>query len=99
MGRRSAIPQVAKRPGFELPLAATSVRRLLYFEYLDPHKRNELVPRLYESRKRILVTGGAGFLGSHLIDRLLKNGHEVLCIDNLFTGTKRNIEHLAGNTR
>ena len=52
------------------------------------------MPRLYESRKRILVTGGAGFLGSHLIDRLLGLGHEVLCADNLFTGTKRNIDHL-----
>jgi UDP-glucuronate decarboxylase len=50
--------------------------------------------RLYESRKRILITGGAGFLGSHLIDRLLGLGHEVLCADNLFTGTKRNIDHL-----
>ena len=57
------------------------------------------MPRLYESRKRILVTGGAGFLGSHLIDRLLKNGHEVLCIDNLFTGTKRNLEHLHAQSR
>ena len=55
--------------------------------------------RLYDSRKRILVTGGAGFLGSHLIDRLLGDGHEVLCADNLFTGTKRNIEHLIGNPR
>lgn len=53
--------------------------------------------RLYESCKRILVTGGAGFLGSHLIDRLLEQGHEVICADNLFTGTKRNIEHLHGN--
>ena len=50
--------------------------------------------RVYNSRKRILVTGGAGFLGSHLIDRLLLQGHEVLCVDNLFTGTKQNIEHL-----
>lgn len=50
--------------------------------------------RLYSSRKRILVTGGAGFLGSHLIDRLLSNGHEVICVDNLFTGSKRNIDHL-----
>ena len=41
-----------------------------------------------------MVTGGAGFLGSHLIDRLLDKGHEVLCVDNLFTGTKANIEHL-----
>ena len=52
------------------------------------------MPRLYDSRKRILVTGGAGFLGSHLMDRLLEQGHDVLCVDNLFTGTKRNIEHL-----
>jgi UDP-glucuronate decarboxylase len=55
--------------------------------------------RLYDSRKRILVTGGAGFLGSHLIDRLLDAGHEVLCVDNLFTGTKRNIEHLHAQPR
>ena len=53
--------------------------------------------RLYDSRKRILVTGGAGFIGSHLIDRLLDQGHEVLCADNLFTGSKRNIEHLYKN--
>ena len=55
--------------------------------------------RVYESRKRILVTGGAGFLGSHLVCRLLAQGHEVLCVDNLFTGTKRNIEHLFSNPR
>ncbi|WP_233252008.1 UDP-glucuronic acid decarboxylase family protein [Limnohabitans sp. Jir72] len=45
-------------------------------------------------RQRILVTGGAGFLGSHLIDRLIADGNEVICVDNLFTGSKRNIEHL-----
>jgi UDP-glucuronate decarboxylase len=55
--------------------------------------------RLYDSRKRILVTGGAGFLGSHLTDRLLEQGHEVICADNLFTGTKRNIEHLHSHPR
>ncbi len=47
--------------------------------------------------KRILVTGGAGFIGSHLCERLLKEGHEVLCVDNLFTGQKRNIIHLLDN--
>jgi len=55
--------------------------------------------RNYNSRKRVLVTGGAGFLGSHLIDRLLERGDEVVCADNLFTGSKRNIEHLHGNPR
>jgi UDP-glucuronate decarboxylase len=53
----------------------------------------------YNSSKRILVTGGAGFLGSHLIDRLLARGDEVICADNLFTGSKRNIEHVLDNTR
>lgn len=51
------------------------------------------------NRKRILVTGGAGFLGSHLTERLLEQGHEVICADNLFTGTKRNIERLHSNPR
>ena len=53
--------------------------------------------KLNKAEKRIMVTGGAGFLGSHLIDRLIKNGHEVLCVDNLFTGSKRNIEHHLSN--
>ena len=47
--------------------------------------------------KRILVTGGAGFLGSHLCERLLKDGHDVLCVDNYFTGNKKNILHLLDN--
>ncbi|MES2290517.1 MAG: UDP-glucuronic acid decarboxylase family protein [Pseudomonadota bacterium] len=55
--------------------------------------------RDYFSTKRILVTGGAGFLGSHLCDRLLAEGHDVLCVDNLFTGSKRNIEHLLQHPR
>ena len=48
-------------------------------------------------RKRVLVTGGAGFLGSHLCERLLAEGCDVLCVDNLFTGTKDNVAHLLGN--
>lgn len=48
-------------------------------------------------RKRVLVTGGAGFLGSHLCDRLIADGDDVICVDNLFTGSKENIRHLLGN--
>lgn len=55
--------------------------------------------RNYNTSKRVLVTGGAGFLGSHLCDRLMDQGHDVLCVDNFFTGTKRNIEHLLSNPR
>lgn len=44
--------------------------------------------------KRVLVTGGAGFLGSHLCDRLISAGHEVLCVDNYYTGTRANVAHL-----
>jgi UDP-glucuronate decarboxylase len=48
---------------------------------------------------RILITGGAGFLGSHLCDRLIEQGHEIICLDNFFTGRKANIQHLVGNPR
>jgi UDP-glucuronate decarboxylase len=57
------------------------------------------LPPISDSRKRILVTGGAGFLGSHLIDRLLGLGHEVICVDNLFSSTKRNLDHMHLNPR
>lgn len=53
--------------------------------------------RNFMERKRILVTGGAGFLGSHLCDRLIEQGNDVICLDNLFTGRKENIRHLSGN--
>ncbi|WP_035526989.1 UDP-glucuronic acid decarboxylase family protein [Haliea salexigens] len=51
------------------------------------------------SRPRVLVTGGAGFLGSHLCERLLADGHDVLCVDNFFTGSRDNVLHLLGNPR
>jgi UDP-glucuronate decarboxylase len=56
------------------------------------------LPR-YQPRLRTLVTGGAGFLGSHLIDRLLARGEDVVCVDNLYTGSKDHIEHLFGHPR
>ena len=55
--------------------------------------------RNYSTHRRVLVTGGAGFIGSHLVDRLLADGHDVLCVDNLFTGTRDNIAHLRGHER
>jgi UDP-glucuronate decarboxylase len=57
------------------------------------HLKSKTLPR------RILVTGGAGFIGSHLCERLLSDGHEVLCVDNYFTGSRSNIAHLLGNPR
>lgn len=53
----------------------------------------------FDVTKRVLVTGGAGFLGSHLCDRLVADGHEVLCVDNFYTSTKRNIAHLLSRPR
>jgi len=55
--------------------------------------------RSYNPHLKVLVTGGAGFLGSHLIDRLIERGHDVVCVDNYFTGSKRNVEHLLGHPR
>jgi UDP-glucuronate decarboxylase len=52
---------------------------------------------VYNAQRRILVTGGAGFLGSHLCELLLAGGHEVLCVDNFVTGARRNVEHLLSN--
>jgi UDP-glucuronate decarboxylase len=57
------------------------------------------MPRVYNAATRVLITGGAGFLGSHLCDRLIGDGHEVLCVDNLFTGTRANIRHLLDHPR
>ena len=51
------------------------------------------------SRLRILVTGGAGFIGSHLCERLVREGHDVVCLDNFFTGTRANIEGLLNRPR
>lgn len=53
--------------------------------------------RTYKDRKRVLVTGGAGFVGSHLVDKLMMDGHEVFVVDNYFTGRKRNIEQWLGH--
>jgi len=72
-------------------------KRISKLEQNSPRKYPK-VSRLSDAdRKRILITGGAGFVGSHLLDRLLMNGHEVTVVDNFFTGRKRNIEHWIGH--
>ncbi|XP_061167667.1 UDP-glucuronic acid decarboxylase 1-like [Saccostrea echinata] len=64
-------------------------------------KQNKIYPDVkflnYKDRKRILISGGAGFVGSHLVDRLMLEGHEVTVVDNFFTGRKRNVEHWIGH--
>ena len=66
---------------------------------ISPFKQNTTLSEMTMLNKKILVTGGAGFLGSHLCDRLIERGDEVLCVDNLFTGTKANIAHLLSHPR
>ena len=61
------------------------------------HTRAVDARSLKTTTKRILVTGGAGFLGSHLCDRFLSEGHEVICVDNFYSSTKQNIQHMMGN--
>jgi UDP-glucuronate decarboxylase len=65
-----------------------------YFCRAEEIERIEIQMKNYSSRPRVLVTGGAGFLGSHLCEKLLDDGRDVICIDNFFTGTKDNIAHL-----
>lgn len=71
--------------------------KILQLESRVPKTYPDVRFRNYLSRKRILITGGAGFVGSHLVDRLMLEGHEVIVVDNFFTGRKRNVEHWIGH--
>ncbi|XP_022900841.1 UDP-glucuronic acid decarboxylase 1 [Onthophagus taurus] len=71
--------------------------RLDRFESRVPKKYPQVKSLNYIARKRILITGGAGFVGSHLVDKLMYDGHEVIVVDNFFTGRKRNVEHWIGH--
>lgn len=77
----------------EIRKLKTRIRDLEYIKKKYP----EVTFLTYKDRKRILITGGAGFVGSHLVDRLMLQGHEVSVVDNFFTGRKRNVEHWIGH--
>ena len=70
-------------------------RQVKNIPYFCRHKTEEKAIDM----ERILVTGGAGFIGSHLCERLVREGNDVICLDNYFTGNKNNIRHLLGNDR
>uniref|UniRef100_A0A1B6DQ87 UDP-glucuronic acid decarboxylase 1 n=1 Tax=Clastoptera arizonana TaxID=38151 RepID=A0A1B6DQ87_9HEMI len=71
--------------------------KLLMLDARIPRAFPDVKHLSYRSKKRILVTGGAGFVGSHLVDRLMMMGHEVIVVDNFFTGRKSNLEHWTGH--
>lgn len=101
---QDAIVKIPKHD-FEIPLA--ELRKLYLADIPDSYvlKEDEGLPSRYppvrwlsrDKKKKILVTGGAGFVGSHLVDRLLLMGHEVIVIDNFFTGKKENVAHWIGH--
>lgn len=72
-------------------------RKLVALAERIPQKYPEVTYLNYKNRKRVLVTGGAGFVGSHLVDQLMMQGHEIIVADNFFTGRKRNVEHWMGH--
>jgi UDP-glucuronate decarboxylase len=83
-----------------VPIVTPALAVQLELPHFSNNKRpHPVTPRNYSIRRRVLVTGGAGFIGSHLCERLLEQGADVLCVDNFFTGTKDNIAHLLGNPR
>ena len=90
-------------PLSSLPDAETKIRKLeaklleLEARLPAPTTFPHIKFRTYKDRKRILVTGGAGVVGSHLVDTLMMDGHEVFVADNYFTGSKRNIEQWLGH--
>ena len=84
---------MATRPAHKGVSTATKPRRVIVRDP-SPTAIEAREPTLAESVNRILITGGAGFLGSHLCERLLREGHDVLCVDNFYTSTRRNITHL-----
>jgi len=81
------------------PISSVTDKSSREYPKPDPADIPILMTRHYNPTQRILVTGGAGFLGSHLIDRLLARGDEVVCVDNLFTGSKRNVAHVLDHPR
>jgi UDP-glucuronate decarboxylase len=103
-GNNKAAHFLEREKSLEAPVSnsdTTKEKDNLQSQHTDDHDRGKtFMPVRFlseKSRKRILVTGGAGFVGSHLVDELMKRGHEVIVIDNFFTGRKRNVQHWVGH--
>lgn len=67
---------------------------MTYLNLINSKNIDNKIMQNYSEKNKILITGGAGFLGSHLTDKLIKEGNDVLVVDNFFTGTKQNLAHL-----
>ncbi|KAK5644765.1 hypothetical protein RI129_006065 [Pyrocoelia pectoralis] len=93
----NSAPQLKK----DLEEAISRVRgleeKLRAVELMVPKTYDEVTYLNYLKKKRILITGGAGFVGSHLVDKLMKSGHDVVVVDNFFTGRRKNVEHWIGH--
>lgn len=92
-------PQSASSPAAQATVAEESEMAFPTRRILMEEKRMSVPRGLKGKRKRILVTGGAGFVGSHLVDRLIERGDSVIVVDNFFTGRKENLIHHFGNPR
>ena len=97
MRRSSKIPNVPQSSEFALFRILESKLSELEAKIPPTSSYPDIKFRTYKDRKRILITGGAGFVGSHLVDKLMLDGHEVFVVDNYFTGSKRNIEQWLGH--
>jgi UDP-glucuronate decarboxylase len=87
------------RSGDQAHVTGADDRDLHVGDRIAPRRCDNPSMQHYSLRQRVLVTGGAGFLGSHLCERLIRDGHDVLCVDNFFTGTRSNIAHLLGHAQ
>lgn len=84
---------------YNCALTTEDMARVAIADWPAVPEGSRIALKFTHDQKRVLVTGGAGFLGSHLCDRLIAGGHDVLCVDNFYTGSKANVDGLLGHPR